>query len=113
MQQQVQDMQRQKDGATIMYINYNNGSIARVAGAIGQTSSNPYTEGFKIEIDFNTKQFYLKGNDYYWSQDGSSYTLHTVARDGYTQFDTIESIEIKGKYGNGNRGFTIAVYKEL
>ena len=47
-------------GAVILYINYNNGSEVRVAGADGTTSKNIKTTGFKIEIDFATKQFYLK-----------------------------------------------------
>lgn len=85
----------------------------RIAGARGSTASHPYTEGFKIEIDFNTKQFYIKGKDYYWTNSGASYTLNTIDRDDFIQFDSIESITIKGKYGGRNRGYMIGVYRDL
>lgn len=101
------------NGAVVLYVNYNNGSEIRIAGAIGSTASHPDTEGFKIEIDFNTKQFYIKGKDYYYTNVGSQYTLHTIEHDNYVQFDTIENITIKGKYGSGNRGYMIGVYRDL
>jgi len=101
------------NGAVVLYVNYNNGSEIRIAGSTGSTASHPDTEGFKIEIDFNTKQFYIKGNDYYYTNVGSQYTLHTIEHDNYVQFDSIENITIKGKYGAGDRGYMIAVYRDL
>lgn len=98
-------------GACVLSINYDNGSVARIAGS-DNIATNKY-DGFKIEIDFNTKQFYIKGKDYYWTNSGAQYTWHEIDRDTFYKFDSIENITIQGKYRGGAGAYMVGIYRDL
>ena len=96
------------NGATVLTINYDNGST-QVIDCI----SSSVTQGFKIEVDYITKQMYVKGMYHFYSHSGSQWTITPYDVDKFIQFTSIQSIEIKGKYGSGTHGYSIAVYKDF